>query len=287
MSTTSTTLPDGFIGESVDASGRVSIAVHDHVALVTFDRADKRNALDGEQFAAIAAAGARLKEMNEVRVVVLHGDGASFCAGLDFSGFASMMGDGPSMAGDPNSPGRLTESGLTHLGQQVCWVWQELEVPVIAAMHGHALGGGLQIALGADIRIAHPDTQLSVREVHWGIIPDMTGTHILDRLVRPDVARELTYTARVLDAREGASIGLVTKLSESPLEDALGMAREIAARNPHAVRAAKRLLSTSFVEGAGAQFAAERTEVSALIGTTNQIEVIQANLEKRTPVLND
>jgi len=287
MSTTSTQLPDGFVANSADSSNRVTIAVHDHVALVTFDRADKRNALDGEQFAAIAAAGAKLKEMPQVRVVVLHGDGASFCAGLDFSGFASMMGDGPSMAGDPNSPGRLTESGLTHLGQQVCWVWQELEVPVIAAMHGHALGGGLQIALGADIRVAHPDTQLSVREVHWGIIPDMTGTHILDKLVRPDVARELTYTARVLDAREGAELGLVTTLSDSPLDTALAMAREIAARNPHAVRAAKRLLSSSFVKGAGDQFAAERTEVSALIGTPNQIEVIQANLEKREPVLHD
>ena len=287
MSTSSTTLPDGFIGESVDGSGRVSIAVDNHVALVTFDRADKRNALDGEQFAAIAAAGAKLKQMNDVRVVVLHGDGASFCAGLDFSGFASMMGDGPSPAADPNSPGRMTEAGLTHLGQQVCWVWQELEVPVIAAMHGHALGGGLQIALGADIRVAHPDTQLSVREVHWGIIPDMTGTHILDRLVRPDVARELTYTARVLDAREGAAIGLVTKLSETPFEDALAMAREIAARNPHAIRAAKRLLSASFVDGAAAQFAAERSEISSLVGTPNQIEVIQANLEKRTPVLSD
>jgi len=287
MSTTSTQLPDGFVAHSADSSDRVTIAVHNHVALVTFDRADKRNALDGEQFAAIAAAGAQLKEMSEVRVVVVHGDGASFCAGLDFSGFASMMGDGPSMAGDPNSPGRLTESGLTHLGQQVCWVWQELEVPVIAALHGHALGGGLQIALGADIRVAHPDTELSVREVHWGIIPDMTGTHILDKLVRPDVARELTYTARVLDAREGAQLGLVTTLSDSPLETALAMAREIASRNPHAVRAAKRLLSSSFVNGAGDQFAAERAEVAALIGTPNQIEVIQANLEKREPVLND
>ena len=164
MTDTSTTiLPEGFVAESVDASGRVTIAVHDHVAIVTFDRADKRNALDGHQFAAIEAAGAKLKTMGDVRVVVLHGAGASFCAGLDFSGFAAMAGDGPDTGGDPNSPGRLTESGLTHLGQQVCWVWQELEVPVIAAMQGHALGGGLQIALGADIRVAHPDTQLSVR----------------------------------------------------------------------------------------------------------------------------
>jgi enoyl-CoA hydratase/carnithine racemase len=269
-----------------DDSGRVTVEMTDHVAVVTFARPDKRNALDGAQFAAIAAAGEMVKKLEGVRAVVLRGDGPSFCAGLDFSGFESMMG-GSTGGGEPGNPGRLTESGLTHLGQQVCWVWQEIEVPVIAAVHGHALGGGLQIALGADVRIAHPDTQLSVREVHWGIIPDMTGTLTLSLLVRPDVARELTYTARVLDAREGHSLGLVTRLSDDPYSDAMAMAREIAARNPHAIRAAKRLLSGEFHRLAAAQFAAERDEVFALIGTPNQVEVIMANLEKREPVLAD
>lgn len=280
-------IPDGFETVHVDDAGRVRVGVRDHVALVSFDRPDKRNALDGGQFVAIAAAGEHVKSLREVRAVVLHGVGRSFCAGLDFSGFASMMGDGDRMTEASDSPGRLTESGLTHLGQQVCWVWQEIEVPVIAAIHGHALGGGLQIALGADIRIAHPETQLSVREVHWGIIPDMTGTLTLDRLVRPDIARELTYTARVLSAAEGHPLGLVTRLSDDPLGDALSMAGEIAARNPHAVRAAKRLLSDTFIGGAAEQFAAERREVSALIGTPNQVEVIKANLENRAPVLSD
>ena len=281
---TEMTIPAGFEEVFVDRAERVRVGVRDHVALVSFDRADKRNALDGDQFSAISAAGEYVKTLTGVRAVVVHGVGRSFCAGLDFSGFASMMGDRTDMTESDGSPGRLTKSGLTHLGQQVCWVWQEIEVPVIAAMHGHALGGGLQIALGADIRIAHPDTQLSVREVHWGIIPDMTGTFILDRLVRPDIARELTYTARVLLASEGSSLGLVTRLDDAPLEAALAMAADIAARNPEAVRAAKRLLSASFIEGAGEQFAAERREVSALIGTPNQVEVITANLENRTPV---
>ena len=194
-------------------SDRVLVTVTDGVADVRFNRPDKRNALDGAQFAAIAEAGEHLKSEPGVRAVVLSGAGASFCAGLDFSIFGQMAGgatsaatDGGGVARDGN-PGRLTESGLTHLGQQVCWVWQELPVPVIAALRGHALGGGLQIALGADIRIAHPDTQLSVRELHWGITPDMTGTFVLSKLVRPDVARELTYTARVLDAREGHALG--------------------------------------------------------------------------------
>ena len=137
----------------------------------------------------------------------------------------------------------MQEGRITHLGQQVCWVWQEVPVPVIAAVHGHALGGGIQIALGADIRIVHPDTQLSVREVHWGLVPDMTGTLMLSQLVRADVAKELVFTARVFDGREAHALGLATRLSETPYDDAMAMAREIAGRSPDAVRGAKALIN--------------------------------------------
>jgi enoyl-CoA hydratase/carnithine racemase len=269
---------------------RVTITVDGGIADVRFNRADKRNALDQEQFSAIADAGEALKAMTGVRVVVLSGEGSSFCAGLDFSIFGQMAGggiEGQDAGTSDGNPGRLTEGGLTHLGQQVCWVWQELPVPVIAAMHGHALGGGLQIALGADIRIAHPDTQLSVRELHWGITPDMTGTFVLSRLVRPDVARELTFTARVLDAREGHALGLVTRLSDTPYEAAMGLAREIADRNPDGVRGAKALLNRMFVEGVAEQFAEERRVIHSLIGTPNQVEAITANLEQRRPQFTD
>ena len=102
----------------------------------------------------------------------------------------------------------MADGRITHLGQQVAWVWQEVPVPVIAAVHGHALGGGIQIALGADIRIVHPEAQLSVREVHWGLVPDMTGTLTLSRLVRPDVAKELTFTARMVSGTEALALGL-------------------------------------------------------------------------------
>ncbi len=269
---------------------RVTITVDGGIADVRFNRADKRNALDQAQFAAIAEAGEALKHMPGVRVVVVSGEGTSFCAGLDFSIFGQMAGgsiDGDDAAVRNGNPGRLTDGGLTHLGQQVCWVWQELPMPVIAAMHGHALGGGLQIALGADIRIAHPDTQLSVRELHWGITPDMTGTFVLTRLVRPDIARELTFTARVFDAREGHALGLVTRLSETPYEAAIDLAREIADRNPDGVRGAKALLNRMFVEGVAEQFAEERRVIRSLIGTPNQVEAIAANLERRPPQFTD
>jgi enoyl-CoA hydratase/carnithine racemase len=159
----------------------------------------------------------------------------------------------------------MQSSGITHLGQQVAWVWQELPVPVIAAVHGHALGGGLQIALGADIRLVHPDTQLSVRELHYGLVPDMTGTFFLSRLVRPDIAKELTFTARIFDGREAADLGLVTRLTDDPVADALVLAAEIAARSADAIRAAKRLFNRMANDVAPEQFAEERREITAIV----------------------
>ena len=153
---------------------RVSITIADGIADVRMTRADKRNALDGAMFEALAAAGERLKTEPSVRVAVLSGDGSSFCAGLDFATMSALAGGSDRPEGGGN-PGEMKEGRITHLGQQVCWVWQEVPVPVIAAVHGHAIGGGIQVALGADIRIVHPDTQMSVREIHWGLVPDMAG----------------------------------------------------------------------------------------------------------------
>jgi enoyl-CoA hydratase/carnithine racemase len=269
-------------------SDRVLISVADGIADVRLNRSDKRNALDREQFASIAEAGEQLKAETGVRVVVLSGEGESFCAGLDFSIFGEMAGgQGTGADRDRGNPGAIPPDAITHLGQQVCWVWQELPMPVIAAVHGHALGGGLQLALGADIRIAHPDTKLSVRELHWGITPDMTGTFMLTRLVRNDVARELTYTARMFDAREGYELGLVTQLSDQPYAAAMALAREIAGRNPNGVRGAKRLFNRMFTAGAAEQFADERHVIASLIGTPNQVEAISANVESRAPVFTD
>jgi enoyl-CoA hydratase/carnithine racemase len=274
----------------LDMSDRVLISIDGGVADVRLHRADKRNALDNAMFLAIAEAGERLKHEPGVRAVVLSGDGPSFCAGLDFSSFQAMAGSGsePSdVASQDGSPGSMRDGRITHLGQQVCWVWQELPMPVIAAVHGHALGGGLQIALGADIRIVHPDTKLSVREVHWGLVPDMTGTFLLSQLVRPDVAKELTFTARLFSGTEAHDLGLATRLSDTPYDDAMALAREIAARSPGAVRGSKELFNRLATEGAAEQFAAERVVIGAQIGTPNQVEAVMSDFEKRPPVFAD
>jgi len=269
---------------------RVSISVHDGIADVKMTRADKRNALDGAMFAALAEAGERLKTESGVRVVVLSGEGSSFCAGLDFSSFQSMAGGNGAGGSDGQgrgNPAAIEEGAITHLGQQVAWVWQELPMPVIAAVHGHALGGGIQIALGADLRVVHPDTQLSVREVHWGLVPDMTGTLMLSQLVRADIAKELVFTARVFDGREAHAIGLATKLSDTPYDDAMVIAREIAGRSPDAVRGAKALINGLLHQQAAAQFAAERKVIGSLIGGANQVEAVMSNFEKRPAAFVD
>ena len=267
-------------------SDRVSITINDGIADVRLNRPDKRNALDNAMFTAIAEAGDRLKSEPGVRVVVLSGEGPSFCAGLDFSSFQTMAGGPPAERAEEGAsaqegPGAMRKGRITHLGQQVAWAWQEVPVPVIAAVHGHALGGGIQIALGADIRIVHPDTKLSVREVHWGLVPDMTGTQVLSHLVRPDVAKELTFTARIFSGTEAYQLGLATRLSDTPYDDAMAMAAEIAGRSPSAVRGAKELFNRVFNDGAAEQFAEERRVIGSLIGRPDQVEAITANFENR------
>ena len=269
-----------------DIAARVRIHRDGGIAHVQLTRPDKRNALDDAMFQAIAQAGEQLKHDAGVRAVVLSGEGLSFCAGLDFGGFQSMSERGADTASD-SGIGAMAEGRITHLAQQICWVWQEVPVPVIAALQGHALGGGMQLALGADVRIAHPDTKLSVREVHWGLTPDMTGTLMLSRLVRDDVMKELVFTGRVLPASEGAQLGLVTKLSDTPVDDAMAMAREIAGRSPDAVRGAKKLINRLSNAGAAEHFAAEREIIFTLIGSPNQVEAITANFENRAPSFAD
>lgn len=267
-------------------SDRVTVAVDGGVADVRLNRADKINALDPAMFTAIVEAGESLKADRSVRAVVLSGEGRGFCAGLDFGSFQAMAGEGGERRSSTSSIGE-TGGRITHLGQQAAYVWQELEVPVIAAVHGVALGGGIQIALGADLRIVAPDARMSVLEIRWGLIPDMTGTWMLPRLVGLDVAKELTFTGRMVSGEEAVRIGLATRVSDDPRAAALELAREIAAKSPQAVRSAKRLLNASAGRPVADQFADERQSIGALIGSPNQVEAVKAYFEKRDPVFAD
>ena len=171
--------------------------------------------------------------------------------------------------------------------QRSAWVWAELPVPVIAAIHGVCFGGGLQLALAADIRFATPDSRLSVMEIKWGLVPDVTLSQTLPRLVRSDVAKELTYTGRIVSGVEAAELGMVTHLSDAPHEAAHELAREIAGKSPNAVRAAKQLFEAipdlSVAQGLRLEEGLQR----GLLGKPNQIEAVKANLEKRPPNFAD
>jgi enoyl-CoA hydratase/carnithine racemase len=264
---------------------RVEVEITDGVADVRMIRVDKRNALDNEMFMGLDEAGQYLKTAEGVRVAVLRGEGKSFCAGLDFSIFSQIAegdkGAGPTVMGD-----RVSDQ-IANRAQRVAWTWQEVSAPVIASVHGHAMGGGFQIAMGADIRIAHPDTQFSVREMHWGLFPDMSGTLTLGAHVRPDVAKELIYSARIFDGNEAHALGIVTKVSADPLTDAQVLADQIASANPSAIRAAKRLVNRMAYGDAAGQLEAERTEIAQVIGKPNQIEAVMANLADRKPIFKD
>jgi enoyl-CoA hydratase/carnithine racemase len=259
---------------------RVPIEVVDHVAVVTLSRPDKHNALDVAMFEAIAGAIDRLGSEPGLRVVVLHGEGPSFCSGLDLG---SMMSLGEGLEGLVE---RLREDPPNWF-QRVAYGWVQLPVPVIAALHGACFGGGLQIALGADIRIAAPDARLSVMEMRWGLIPDMSITRTLPRLVRIDVAKELTYTGRVLSASEALQLGLVTWVSGDPLAAARRLAAEIATRSPDAVRAAKRLFEESWTAPPEQTLALEAELQRHLIGSPNQLAAVRAGFTKEPAKFGD
>lgn len=257
---------------------RVTMAVADGIAAVRLARPGKMNALDPAMFAGIADALDRLATMRTVRCVVLSGEGRAFCAGLDM---ASMAGGGPGSPLAPRSHGRA------NLPQHVAWGWRTLPMPVIAAVHGVAFGGGFQIMAGADIRIARPTTRFSIRETYWGIVPDMAGVALWRGLARDDVLRELTYTAREFDGEEALRLGFVTRLADDPLAEAMALAGTIAARNPHAIRAAKRLYNAATDADAAAILQAESDEQRTLLRSPNQVEQVRAHLEKRAAVFED
>ncbi|MCG7518774.1 crotonase/enoyl-CoA hydratase family protein [Ruegeria sp. Ofav3-42] len=255
---------------------RVSVEYKDHIAHVTLTRGDKMNALDDAMIKAIISAGQEVAA-SDARAVVLSGEGKSFCAGLDMASFASMAQTDPTEWLMSRSHKDANEV------QEVVLVWRRVPVPVICAIQGVAYGGGLQLALGADIRIAHPDTKLAVMEMKWGLIPDMGGMVLLPELVRSDVLRLLTYTARPIGATQAAEWGLVTKLSDDPLSEALALAEDIAGQSPSAIRSAKRLIEVAESKSRTEVLIEESSEQVELIGKPDQMEVIAARMQGRKP----
>lgn len=270
---------------------RITVTMDGGVADVRLVRTDKMNALDDAMFSALVETGDRLKADPSVRAVVLSGEGRAFCAGLDMGNFGKMA-SGERRSGESSTGGNLVTdqrtAGGSNRAQHAVMVWREIPVPVIAAVHGVAFGGGFQLALGADMRFVAPDTRMSVMEIKWGLVPDMAGLVLMRGIMRDDIARELTFSGRQFTGEEAFQLGVATRVCADPRAEALAWAKEVAAKNPHAIRAGKRLLDLA---AAGADQAtilkAESTEQVALIGSPNQVEAVMSNMQKRSPTFAD
>ena len=257
-------------------TNRVTVQREGTVARVSLNRPDKLNALDLDMFTALAETAQLIAADPEVRAVVLCGAGRAFCAGIDLGAFAQ----GPELAATLLQP---AGGGPATRAQAAAMVWRDLPQPVIAALHGQVFGGGLQIALGADIRIGAADAQLSVMEIRWGIIPDLGGSQTLRGLVAQDQAKLLTFTGKILSGSEALAANLLTMVAEDPLASAMSLAQTIAAQSPDAIRAAKRLLNEAWVGSVEDGLRLEATLQQTLLGTPNQNEAVRANLERRQP----
>jgi enoyl-CoA hydratase/carnithine racemase len=262
-------------------TSRVTLAVVDHVARVTLNRPDKHNAIDYQMFSELAGAGKQLAEDRSVRAVILHGAGEHFCAGIDISVFQQKepVATAEAMAPRDGSPANLF--------QRAAYIWREIPVPVICAIQGAAYGGGLQIALGADLRFAAPDARLSIMEIKWGLIPDMAFSTTLRGIVPMDIAKSLVWSGKIIGGGEALRLGLVTEVHDDPLQAANEMAHSISQKSPDAIRAAKQLINESWAQSEADALRLEARLQMSLLGQKNQVEAARANIERRSPEFSD
>jgi enoyl-CoA hydratase/carnithine racemase len=259
---------------------RVSVEINGPVAIVSMTRADKLNGLDFAMLDGLTAAAHGLASDRTVRVVILRGDGPAFSAGLDFGSVGKQ-------------PVRMFLSFLkfpwqdTNRFQEVAWAWRRLPMPVIAVLQGRCYGGGLQIALGADFRIAAPDCEISMMEAKWGLIPDMTGSVTLSELVGIDVAKRLTMTGEIISGATALELGVVSEIAEDPLARAWAFADQLAARSPDAVAATKQLLNRARHKGPRSAFGIERGLQLTLIRGVNHKIARTAGIAKEIPSFVD
>ena len=264
---------------------RITVTMDNGVADVRLNRADKMNALDDAMFEALLSTGERLKADPAVRAVVISGEGRAFCAGLDMGNFGRMAGGGDQKSKSHGLSPRT--HGIANRAQHACLVWRQIPAPVIAAVHGVAFGGGFQVALGADIRYVAPDAKMSIMEIKWGLVPDMAGMALMRGLAREDVLRELTYSGRIFTGVEAKEYGFATRVCDDPRAEALAYARDVAGKNPDAIKAAKRIFNMMPDADAAALLMAESVEQDKLIGSANQVEAVRAQMEKRAPSFTD
>ncbi|NOR37699.1 MAG: crotonase/enoyl-CoA hydratase family protein [Woeseiaceae bacterium] len=259
----------------------VQVSIREHIAQVTLNRPDKANAVNLAMFDALGAAGRELADNRTVRAVVLAGAGDNFCAGIDVSLLSDNQFAVDSKALSP------VDSSPANRFQLAAYTWRQLPVPVICAIRGVAFGAGFQIAMGADLRYARPDSSLSIMEVKWGLIPDMAITTTLRDLIPVDRAKEMAWSGRVVGGEEASHLGLVTALHDDPQAAAMEAARAICVKSPDAIRSVKRLLNTAWRLSDPEALALEAELQLGVLGKKNQLEAVMANMQKRPPEFDD
>ena len=250
----------------------VDLSIRDNIAFVTLNRAEKRNALDMTMFKTIDNISRQLRKNREIRAVIVQANGEDFCSGLDVKSVLSKKSSAMSLLAK-------WLPGQANLAQRVSYNWRKIPVPVIMVIHGRCWGGGLQIALGADFRFASPDASFSIMEGKWGLIPDMGGNLALRELVSKDVALKLTMTAEVVPAQQALDYGLITLVSDEPLEQARELVAQIIERSPDAVGATKKLYHQNWFKADWLMLAKESYyQVKILMGK-NQKRAVRKQLK--------
>ncbi len=255
-------------------SARVNFTIEHKIAYVSLNRPDKHNGLDEKMIVELVNVAKKINKNRTIRCVILQGEGASFCAGLDFNSVAK-------------KPSMIVRFFLKlpwskdNMFQRVAHIWRDLSVPVIAVVHGNCFGAGMQIILAADYRIATPDANLSILEMKWGLIPDMSGMATLSRLTRVDIAQELTMTGRFFSGNEALEYGLVSKVNESPLAEAKLLAEKICQQSPDAIAATKYLFKKTWQKDTRMALLWERITQLRLLGRKNQRIAMANGLSKK------
>lgn len=256
------------------AHGTVTLTIKNRLAHVQLQRPEKLNSLTKETFEDLVEIGQRLRSNESVACVVITGAGQAFCAGLDLKEFKTIQG------GEESSAVVLGErlGAARALGQQSVHIWSLLEVPVIAGVHGVAMGGGLQLAIGADVTVVAPDTKMSMMEINWGIIPDLSGTQVLPRRVGASRAKLLTFTGEVFSGRHAGEIGVADEVHDDPVGRALELGRHIANKSRPALVWAKKLIDMAGNVELSEGFDSEQRALAELVGAPEQLDAVNKQL---------
>lgn len=273
----------------------ISFEQNGSVGWLRLNRPDRLNAQTVEMWQELAKLGESLGDDPSIRCLVVIGEGRAFSSGIDIEHLTSggggalfsEAGKGSGSAADTASgrPEDKLVSRITDLQEAYTWL-ADAPYPTIAAIRGYALGGGLQLALACDLRIATPGTKLAMPEHKYGLLPDLGGTYWLPRIVGPAKAKELIFTAETIDAEEALRIGLVNRVVEdADLESAAtALAEKIAGQPPIAVRGAKRCVDRAMNQSIGEGLRDAAVGQAECIRSADFLEAMKATLEKRAPV---